>query len=393
MQQFKANQKETLNELDISIYTAFTYDKLFGSASRRNAEKLSGLSRYQLHTVLNRSIDEINQNDSTNYTYRLKDFRIGFYHVIPSLGFEYRLFFEKNTICCQAVHLNDKSVRVEIKADFEKQVINCIMPLWGDRVASLSKFLGMFVANARHDHTRILTLTIVYVFKENPNSTEIAWKNSVEKFLNSFKQHTSYQAIKLIVLQSKIYSRARALQIGVDNCCANQTMSLLFFCDVDIVFNVQFLDMCRSNTQLNRTVFYPVLYSLYNPAFNHQTAIDKTDVNFTISRDSGFWRDFGFGMACQYKKDFLSINGFKDIGFYSGGWGDEDLYLYRKYANSNLDIIRAIMPGIFHVYHGKSCDKNELTKQQYTHCLDSKIFQEASHRAFGLKFFNFSESN
>ncbi len=92
-------------------------------------------------------------------------------------------------------------------------------------------------------------------------------------------------------------------------------------------------------------------------------------------------------MVCLYKQDFLNIGGFNN--FNNVGWGGEDLYLYRKFLNnSGLEIFRSITPGIFHIYHKKECDINSLNNIQYKNCIAIKVLSEASHKDFGLYYFN-----
>ena len=56
------------------------------------------------------------------------------------------------------------------------------------------------------------------------------------------------------------------------------------------------------------SVFYPVVFSLYNPSvvFDKDTVPELRDRQ-VIKNNYGFWRDFGFGMTCQYKSDFMEI--------------------------------------------------------------------------------------
>lgn len=181
-----------------------------------------------------------------------------------------------------------------------------------------------------------------------------------------------------VILEStENFSRGRGLMKGAEY--VRSTLSahrVMFFCDVDIRFTMSFLQRCYRNIEKNKRVYYPIVFSLYNPAL----AINrKPDSSVYIKKESGFWRDFGYGMACMYVDDFFNAGGF-DLSI--KGWGGEDVDLYEKLVKSDIEMMRSVDEGIYHIFHLKECNP-ALSPEQYQSCMNSKISTSGSQKQLG----------
>lgn len=167
------------------------------------------------------------------------------------------------------------------------------------------------------------------------------------------------------------FSRGLALEIGASQ---YKNDSLLFLCDVDVVFNSSFIDRCRSNTIQGRSVYYPILFSQF------QTASVTASVRnnpYLLDKNFGYWRSFGYGLLCVYQSDFAATGGY-DTSIH--GWGMEDVDLFSKFVSQSLTksekkvtarAMRVEEPSLIHIYHTVKCDSS-LQENQLRMCLSSR---------------------
>ncbi|XP_078352379.1 chondroitin sulfate synthase 3-like [Oculina patagonica] len=242
--------------------------------------------------------------------------------------------------------------------------VHFIVPL-AERLETFRRFMKNFELVCLKKLQRVKLVVAYSSFVSSPHEHKVIMKEYQDK----------YPQAELIWLDvSGNFSRGIALSLAADK--FDQT-ALLFLCDVDLIFNSEFIDRCRMNTALGKRVYFPKVFSQFDPEL---TYINKTNpyTQFTINKDAGFWRSYAYEIACIYHQDLDAVGGFNTS---IKGWGWEDVDLYERFVNhTEIEVFRAADPGLIHVYHRVICDSNLPARQLFL-CQGSKASRRASQKS------------
>lgn len=317
------------NEYELIPFNHFTFLRVYPidlGLGKRVVEKPIGFKKRDLMEILTKGIDAMNKNlteinGQKTSKYTLDDFLEGLYRIEPTTGTQYELYFRtKSAYRNNLDHHNIngftkvtlmrpfapiQTVTVETLAGpRDKEIIHVILPLSG-RTATFQSFMDKFVKiglkNDRHVH-----LTVVYFGEEGLSEAQAI----MTRVIMTKNSGGNANNLRLLAL-NETFSRGKGLRVGAERAwdngsgkIADKKDILLFMCDVDVVFSARFLDRCRWNTKPGKKVYYPVVFSLYNPHVVYTLQgreVPPENDQLVISRDTGFWRDFGYGMTCQYR--------------------------------------------------------------------------------------------
>lgn len=241
------------------------------------------------------------------------------------------------------------------------KVINFILALAG-RFDAFQRFMSVYEDICLQDDQNTTLTLVLYPSLAEPMS----FSNSMN-MVQQLQLKYPLAAIN-IVPASGSFARAEALELGASK-YDDSAENLLFFVDVDMVFTSKTLDRIRTNTIKGKQAYFPIVFSEYDPSFSNEGASNLQN-HFIVNCDSGYWRQFGYGILSVYKSDLKSVGGF-DTGIH--GWGKEDVDLFDKFVSmaANISVFRAVDPQLVHVFHIVDCD-TKLHDVQLSMCMGSR---------------------
>ncbi|XP_050293932.1 chondroitin sulfate synthase 1 [Anthonomus grandis grandis] len=254
-------------------------------------------------------------------------------------------------------------------------LIHLLLPLSG-RYETFVRFLHMYEEICIQNWEKTHLIIILFHTKDQPeefNNTVKLVESVNDKIKNGFSgAYKNHQIIDVIEFGlNSSFARGVALQRAVDTL---QDSDLMLFIDVDIAYDRTFLQRVRKNTVLGKSVYFPILYSLFNPKLlGKDISVIANNVPFFTTNNtdtnSGYWRSSGFGMASMYKKDYLALGGF-DTNIQ--GWGKEDVMFFEEIVHRHTHkLVRCVDPGLVHIFHEVKCDAS-LAADQKIMCLGTQ---------------------
>lgn len=199
-------------------------------------------------------------NTNTSYHVTRENVIDGVYRIDVNTGIDYELYFKDpaaNKFITVRLIRPLGSIQPVAEPDDSKnqnELINLVLPLSG-RLERFQQFVDMFVEVCIKSDKNVFLTVVLYGASDF---------NHVKTTLKDVEATYGYKKYQLI-MRDKPFSRGRALHDGVMYWSSSPSNVLMFFCDVDITFRVDFLRRCRMYSQRKKKVYYPMVFSLFNP--------------------------------------------------------------------------------------------------------------------------------
>lgn len=240
--------------------------------------------------------------------------------------------------------------RINVQPDrVRSKIIHFVLPLF-NRLTTFTRFMDNYETvclQQADEPLHRVSLTIVPFGRDTVDRAVNAVAGLVAK----------YPGARITVLPDpgEPFARALALHMGAER-AGPPPDDLLFFVDVDMLWTAALLDRVRLNTVRGRSVYFPIVYSEYDPVVVYGRTVSPN--HFLVNQDTGYWRQYGFGIVAMYKSDLIAAGGFNTT---IQGWGNEDVDLFEKFVRARpTAIFRAADPDLVHVYHPVECDAKLL---------------------------------
>ena len=178
--------------------------------------------------------------------------------------------------------------------------------------------------------------------------------------INLYKKKYSGADLRLISTR-RPYSRKETIELASKE---YPTYELLFLADIHIDFTFHFLERCRMNAMDSQQVYFPTVFSPYNPGdFYKERLLHPFAIKFSIGAKQGTWMQESHHLTCLYNSDLLSlIESGRDLR--ESEWSLLELVV----KQGRLRVFRAVEPGLVHLWQDGCGEGDGLGERERSLC-------------------------
>lgn len=267
----KADFLTPLQSTNDVAYNMFSAEKLYQVNSIARPSKVftkESFQRQGKHEHLSRALDEakIFLKKSMKFTSNVNlTLKTGLFRENANLGVQYEIHLEAKSANRDETYGVTLAQPLSpfillsppVKTNLDT-LVNIIVPLQG-RLERFEEYLHHFksVCLQRNENVH---LTVVYSGEKGVKT--------VLKLLNNLREETNFTNFNLLT-KKESFNRGQLLHVAATQ-WKNDENVLMFFCDVDISFEPDFLERCRLFTKPAGSVYFPIVFNYYNPYYVRQ---------------------------------------------------------------------------------------------------------------------------
>ena len=228
---------------------------------------LLGHQKADIKDIISQAMSLFNTKRKTQLQF--KTLHNGYRRFDPGRGEEYILDLEMYNVKEPKKTAKSEMHRIELVKPFaeahmvqdmtmtKSTIINFILPItkYNERFIT---FMTDYENNCLKTKEAVNLLIILVMGKHTKIEVGV---DKINKYTTALRYKYRGSHIRVIPTR-KPFNRAFAMDLGAKQI---SNSGLLFFCDIDVTITQQFLTRCRYNTALHKQVYFPGVFSQYDP--------------------------------------------------------------------------------------------------------------------------------
>jgi len=343
---------------DIVAWKLINHNLLMSDEENNPALKVPTPWKNEFNHLTQKALEYLNSKSEEQYTF--KKVVNGYWKVDPLVGIEYIIDFEAKKAGTESDYnevpnryrvtftrpLNPPEAS-QVKAHVSDQHLNVAVFLTSEQLEQFQGFMKMLEKVLEHDQRINLFVVQMRSAAEKQKLRKITVMDP--KSIISLYE-TKYTKASFKVLDSpSLLSRAHGTSLVMKELRPSE---ILFLADLDLEFDVGFVERCRNYPLQGQQVYFPVMFAKINPSV--LSYMNHTMLENTISQHSGYWLIHSYSVACVYAADLFATT--SQTGFKGIPNEVDTIEVYNSLMEKGYEIIRAIDKGLKRAYSQKRCD-------------------------------------